>query len=85
MSAPALVSRLTIQSAIAADSGNYRYNNKYCQTITSATCSCVPSYATPSWVMVHIVIEEEPAGLQLSEPADTAAAARQRLLPTWWE
>lgn len=46
-----LQGRLVIAVTRAGDSGNY---------------SCLPSYATPDWVMVHIVTEDEPAGLQLS-------------------
>ena len=47
-----LQGRLVIASTKASDSGNY---------------SCLPSYATPDWVMVHIVTQDEPAGLQLSK------------------
>ena len=47
-----LQGRLVIASTRASDSGNY---------------SCLPSYATPDWVMVHIVTQDEPAGLQLSK------------------
>ena len=36
----ALQGRLVIDKTLALDSGNY---------------SCLPSYATPDWVMVHIV------------------------------
>ena len=35
-----LQGRLVIRSTVAGDTGNY---------------SCLPSYATPDWVMVHIV------------------------------
>ena len=35
-----VMGRLLISSTVSGDSGNY---------------SCLPSYATPDWVMVHIV------------------------------
>ena len=35
-----VVGRLVISSTVSSDSGNY---------------SCLPSYTTPDWVMVHIV------------------------------
>ena len=46
-----LQGRLVIARTMVSDSGNY---------------TCLPSYATPDWVMVHIVTQDEPAGLQLS-------------------
>ena len=43
-----VVGRLVISSTVASDSGNY---------------SCLPSYATPDWVMVHIVTGTEPRNI----------------------
>merc|ERR1711862_209781 len=62
-----LQGRLVIDKTLALDSGNY---------------SCLPTYATPDWVMVHIVTEDEPAGLQLSDggPAQPGLPALLLLL-----
>ena len=47
-----LQGRLVIDKTLALDSGNY---------------SCLPSYATPDWVMVHIVTGQNtrPAGVYI--------------------
>lgn len=42
-----LQGRLVIDKTLALDSGNY---------------SCLPSYATPDWVMVHIVTGQNTRG-----------------------
>jgi len=59
--------KLVIGTTVVSDSGNY---------------SCVPSYATPDWVMVHIITEDEPAGLQLHDgkTSQTTKVVLTRLL-----
>ena len=56
-----LQGRLVIDKTLALDSGNY---------------SCLPSYATPDWVMVHIVTGQNTGGRHEEYKCNNSVAVR---------
>ena len=56
-----LQGRLVIDKTLALDSGNY---------------SCLPSYATPDWVMVHIVTGQNTGGKHEEYKCNNSVAVR---------